>query len=159
MARVRNLIPGRSGLLRPLCAASLLALLAACTPHRYLSVTSEPSGALVRLDENVIGTTPLEYPFEHYGHRRLSLYLPGYQSYSQPIYLREPWHARFPIDIFTEVLIPMGLTYRKDFHAALVPDDGQRVLETLDEFADRAESLRRGVPVEPQAEPQVDAIP
>ncbi|HPF15411.1 MAG TPA: PEGA domain-containing protein, partial [Planctomycetota bacterium] len=120
-------------------------------------VTSEPSGALVRLDEDVIGTTPLAYEFENFGRRRLSLYLPGYQTYSEPLHLKTPWHATFPIDVITEVLLPLGLRYKKEVNVVLLPDDGERVLETLGSFVKRAEALREGLPGQiPTGEPIVE---
>ena len=129
--------------------ASLLLLwmgIASCGGHRMLKVTSQPSGALVRLDEDVIGTTPLEFEFDHYGHRRLSLYRVGFRSYSEPIHLKAPWHSRFPIDVFTEVIIPLGLSYEKEYHVELEVDDGEQVYESLNTFIERAEELRRGLP-------------
>jgi regulator of sigma E protease len=58
---------------------------------------------VVRLDEEVIGTTPLEHEFVHGGQRRLSLYLPGYRTWSQRVDLEMPWYASFPFDLITEV--------------------------------------------------------
>ena len=127
-------------------ALVLVGVLASCGGNRVLRVTSEPSGALVRLDEEVIGTTPLEYPFDHYGHRRLSLYLGGYRNYSEPIHLKAPWHARFPIDVFTEVLLPLGLKYTKEEHVELELETGKVVIESIGSFVERAEALRRALP-------------
>lgn len=97
-------------------------LSSACATRRILSVESEPPGAQVRLDDELIGRTPLEYDFEHYGGRRLTLYLGGYRTWSAPLELERPWHARFPIDLITEVLIPMGLTDRHHVSVELEPD-------------------------------------
>ncbi len=124
----------------------LVGSLASCGSQHVLRVTSQPSGALVRLDEDVIGTTPLEYEFQHFGHRRISLYRVGYRSYSEPIHLKAPWHARFPMDVFAEVLIPLGLDYSKDHHVVLEVDDGEQVYESLSTFVERAEDLRRALP-------------
>lgn len=130
----------------PLVAAPLCALFVSCGSQHVLRVTSQPSGALVRLDEDVIGTTPLEYEFQHFGHRRISLYRVGYRSYSEPIHLKAPWHARFPWDVFAEILIPLGLDYSKEHHVVLELDDGEQVYESLGTFIERAEDLRRALP-------------
>ena len=157
-----------------LALGALLLPLAACGGTRTLKVDSSPQGALVRLDEDVIGRTPLEYQFEHYGRRRLSLYLPGYRTYSDKLNLETPWHATFPIDIFTEILLPLQLGYEKSVLIALEPDDGKIVYETLDSFVLRAEVLRdelaigagddpapksEGTEPAPAAEPESDPAP
>ena len=50
------------------------ALLASCAPRRTLVIDSQPEGALVRLDDETIGLTPLRHPFYHYGIRQVTLY-------------------------------------------------------------------------------------
>ncbi|MDF1729210.1 MAG: PEGA domain-containing protein [Sulfitobacter sp.] len=115
-------------------------------------VDSSPQGALVRLDEDVIGRTPLEHTFEHFGRRRLSLYLPGYRTYSDKLHLETPWHATFPVDIFTEILLPLQLGYEKSVDITLEPDDGKIVYETLDSFVERAENRRKGLAIPPAEE-------
>lgn len=101
-----------------------LLLLVGCRTTRVMAVTSDPPGALVRLDEEVIGRTPLEHEFLHYGRRRLTLYLPGYLTWSRRIEPKAPWYSRFPLDFVTEVLVPLGLTHRYDYQAVLIEDTG-----------------------------------
>ncbi len=154
---------------RALLVAAIALPMAACGGTRILKVDSSPQGALVRLDEDVIGRTPLEFTFEHYGRRRLSLYLPGYRTYSDKLNLSTPWHATFPIDIFTEILLPLQLGYEKAVTITLEPDDGKIVYETLDSFVERAEGIRDNLAApmvddseaesEAVADPQVDVQP
>lgn len=139
-------------ILRHLFLGAILATLTACGGTRILTVDSSPQGALVRLDEDVIGRTPLEYTFEHFGRRRLSLYLPGYRTYSDKLFLETPWHATFPIDIFTEILLPLQLGYEKSVTITLEPDDGKTVYETLDSFVDRAEAKHKALALPRQEE-------
>ncbi len=156
-------------ILRSLLLAAIALPLTACGGTRILKVDSSPQGALVRLDEDVIGRTPLEFNFEYYGRRRLSLYLPGYRTYSDKLHLEAPWHATFPIDIFTEVLLPLQLGYEKAVTISLEPDDGKIVYETLDSFVERAEEIRGNLAIPPagdtkpipgpDSEPQPDAEP
>jgi len=125
-----------------LCAGTLLG---GCRTHRILVVDSEPRGALVRFDGEVLGRTPLEYEFQHYGPRRLTLYLPGYGTWSERVYLKTPWYSYFPLDFLTEVLIPMGLTHRRSFHIELEPDVGDDggTTPATDCFVRRAAAVRR----------------
>ncbi len=154
----RRAARGWKGLLAGGLATALVLALSSCGARRYLNVTSEPPGAQVRLDEDLIGRTPLEFPFEHYGDRRLSLYLSGYSVYSERLRLKTPWHARFPFDIFTEVLLPLNLKYEKDVHVVLDLDDGARVQGNLSSFVERAEAIRDALPGQgkPQEEPQAE---
>ncbi|MEE8469616.1 MAG: PEGA domain-containing protein [Planctomycetota bacterium] len=122
-----------------------LTLVGGCRTHRILVVDSEPRGALVRFDGEVLGRTPLEHEFQHYGPRRLTLYLPGYGTWSERVYLKTPWYSYFPLDFLTEVLIPMGLTHRRSFHVELQPDVGDEggTTPATDGFVRRAAAVRR----------------
>jgi hypothetical protein len=135
-------------------AAIALALVAAsCQSVRELRVTSEPSQAEVRLDGEHVGTTPCHIPFEHYGTRRVTVYLPGFRTYSKLIEIAPPWYARFPLDVFTEVLVPIGL---EDVHVVHVPllRGGEVLFEPdLPSVLGRADTLRHAGPDGPVAKP------
>jgi len=127
-----------------------LSLLGACQAQRLLVVTSEPPGAAVRLDGVDYGTTPVEIPFLHYGTRRVSLNLDGYLSDSQVIVVKPPWYGRFPIDLVSEILIPVGWKDVHQVHAVLKPGRGAIPPPDLAGVLERAEELRRAGPTGPQ---------
>lgn len=140
---------------RPLLAAALLALpLAACRTTRTLKVESDPPGAVVRLDEEVVGTTPLEVEFVHGGQRRLSLYRDGYRTWSRRVDLEPPWYARFPLDLLTEVVLPLGLDHEFPFRVTLTVDTSEEEGEApaIDAYLTRAVALRRAERARTQAE-------
>lgn len=123
-----------------------------------LRIDSVPRGAIVRLDDRVIGITPLEVPFQHYGQRRLALYSEGSRTYSEPLLLKAPWHARFPLDILTEVILPLGLDDVRELRIDLVADAGTEAAVATGEFLDHAKRARAGedlvgVPLAGQAPP------
>ena len=149
-------MPTTRRVLRWLGAASLAAL-AGCAAVRSVHITSEPSGAEVRLDGEVVGRTPLAYPFEHYGTRRLTLTLDGYRTSSELIKLRTPWHARFPIDVLTEAVLPLGLHDHPSVHVVLTSGVDPGALPDLRSVLDRAEALRRAGPSGPTKLPPVRA--
>jgi len=123
--------------------AALLGLGAGCRPTRTLVIDSVPPGAVVRLDEQVIGRTPLEHRFQHYGERRLSLYSPGYRTHSARIRIGAPWYARFPIDLLTEVILPLGLDHRVELDVVVLePDDGREAEPAAAGFVSRAGEVR-----------------
>lgn len=143
-------------------AAWILALalaLAGCRTRRYLEITTNPPGAEVRLDDERVGITPVKVPFEHFGVRRVTFYKPGYQTTSRRIKLRAPWYARFPLDIVSEVLLPVGLRDRRKVHQELVPGEAMVNLPSLRSVIERASVLRQAGPQGPRelpaAEPSV----
>lgn len=143
-----NAAPEGSAALRVPLAGLLMALaVTSCRTTRVMEIDSDPPGALVRLDEEVIGRTPLEHEFIHYGRRRLTLYLPGYRTWSRRIEPSPPWYSRFPFDFFTEVLIPMGLTHRFSYDAVLLEDTGkpdEQGSPAIEAFVERAVEVRSG---------------
>lgn len=116
-------------------------------------ITSEPPGALVRLDDNLVGITPVKVPFLHYGTRRVTWYLDGYRTESRLVPIRAPWFARFPIDIFSEVLIPVGWKDKHPVHEELVRGDAPVLMPELRAVIDRAEMIRRAGPGGPSQLP------
>lgn len=136
--------------LKSLAAALLLFTLAACRAQRTLQITSEPSECEVRVDGERVGVTPLELSFEHYGSRRVSLYRPGYRTYSRLVELTPPWYGQFPFDLVFEVLIPLGWRDVHQVHANLQPGVAVLLEPDLQDILDRAERMRRAGPEGPQ---------
>jgi hypothetical protein len=130
--------------------AALLFLSAACAAQRELVIDSVPQGALVRLDDTVVGTTPFETSFEDYGTRRVTLYLDGFRSQSQLVEVSPPWYGRFPFDLVSEVLLPFGWRDRHDVRVELVPESGTVKMPDLEAVLQRAESLRLAEPTGPR---------
>ena len=140
----------------PVAALASALLACACQGERLLRVTSDPSEAEVRLDGKLVGRTPCEIPLDHYGVRRVTLYLEGHRTYSRAIALEPPWYGAFPFDIVSEILIPWGWD---DIHKVdVVLPAGQSVLSEPDfpEVLMRAENLRRAGPDGPQPLPEVE---
>ena len=122
----------------------LLAILAlaGCKADKRLWIESDPPGAAVQLDRERVGTTPYSTEFLHYGTHRLTLSLDGYKPYERDLEVRAPWYARFPMDIFSEVLLPIGWKDHKVARVTLEPTP-DRIDETeFDRVRARAEVFR-----------------
>ena len=133
----------------------LLALvLYGCRTERSLTITSDPPGAEVRLDDQAVGVTPVRVTFEHYGTRRVSLHKTGYRTQSDPIHLRAPWYFRFPIDIVTEFLLPFGWKDRRVYHVDLQPGEEDMSQPSLRSVIERANVLRQAGPEGPRQLPE-----
>lgn len=90
-----------------LLAASLTAglLLAGCVERR-LTINTEPQGAIVILNDEEIGTSPVTASFEWYGDYNVTIRKEGYETLKTHRKLKRPWYDKFPFDFFAQILNP-----------------------------------------------------
>lgn len=69
--------------------------------RRVLMVRSEPEGALVTIDRQTVGQTPVAVPITYYGTREIRLEKDGYETLEAKERLRAPWYDIAPISFFT----------------------------------------------------------
>jgi hypothetical protein len=134
----------------PVLVLGLALVTGSCAPRRHLSIKSQPPGATIRIDDRVVGVTPLRYEFDEYGTRRVTLYKDGFRSYSNLVRLRPPWYARFPLDYVSEIALPFGWKDRRTLRVALEEESGKVTLPDLQGVLDRAEIFRLAGPDGPQ---------
>lgn len=84
-------------------------LLTGCV-ERTIRITSEPSGALVWLNDREIGRTPVDVGFVHYGTYDVRLVKAEYEPLLTGGNAVPPLWDNIPVDLFVEI-IPI------DFHA------------------------------------------
>ena len=138
-----------------LCTATLLTLplalgLSSCAAQKTLTITSEPPGAIVRLGDRYVGETPVTVDFLHYGTQRLGLALNGYTRIERDMRISPPWYARFPMDFFSEVLLPIGWTDHRLVALDMVPTPERIDAVELDFVRLRAEYFRNAGDVPPE---------
>ena len=80
-------------------------ILTGCVERR-LTIVTEPSDAVVWLNDEEIGVTPVTVGFNWYGDYNVRIEKPGYEILSTHRLLERPTHDRFPFDFFAEVLWP-----------------------------------------------------
>ncbi|MCC7390460.1 MAG: PEGA domain-containing protein [Phycisphaerales bacterium] len=105
-----------------LVALALLALplgLGGCVERR-IEITSEPSGALVWLNDQQIGRTPTEAGFTYHGVYDLRLELEGYEPLRTEATARPPLYEHAPLDLFAEAL-PARIDNIQRWHFVLEP--------------------------------------
>lgn len=71
-----------------------------------MTIRSNPPGALVFVDEQPIGITPVSTRFTYYGTREIRVIKDGYETVTQNHTFRTPWYEYPPLDFFTENLWP-----------------------------------------------------
>lgn len=75
--------------------------------QRTITVTSEPEGALVFLNDEEVGRTPVTVPFTYYGTYDVRLERDGYQPLWVMQKAKAPWWEAPPIDLAAEA-VPNG---------------------------------------------------
>lgn len=83
---------------------AMLCVLATGCVERTLTLTSEPSGALVYLNDEEVGRTPLSVPFTYYGHYHVRLEHDHYIPLSTTRKAAAPWWEAPGPDLFAEMI-------------------------------------------------------
>lgn len=105
-----------------LLTACLLAA-AGCIRSRLL-VTSEPSGAAVKIEGKEYGDTPVTIPFTWYWYYKVEVQKDGFEPVTSMEYLRTPPWFIFPLDFFAELIpYPLGDTRHRNYVLQPAPLD------------------------------------
>jgi len=128
---------------RLLVLSALLSLASVGCVERRMTIRSNPSNALVILDGQEVGFTPVSVPFHYYGVRQIKLVKDGYETKIINQQVTPPWYQRYGIDFFSEVLLPWRIRDERDYglnenEYALQP----KVLVSQDQLLQRAEEVR-----------------
>ena len=102
-----------------LAALGGLLLTAGCV-RRSLTIRSEPPGALVYVNDRLIGESPVTYDFTWYGWHRVILRKEGYQRLDDRQELRAPLHLWIPFDLVME-LLPFPIRDARTWSYTLAP--------------------------------------
>lgn len=131
-------------------AIALLVLLPGCV-RRRLMVRSNPPGAMVYVDNQLIGTTPCATDFIYYGTREVRLVKPGFETLtvSQPI--PTPWYEIPPLDFVSENLITKKIQDYRTVSYNLVPQVIVPTEQLLGRAAELRQSTQQGAVLPPSA--------
>lgn len=105
--------------------------------QRTISITSEPEGALVWVNDIEVGRTPVEVDFTFYGNYDVRVRLEGYEPLVTSRKARAPWYEYPGVDLVAEML-PMTIRSDIHWHFELEP-----VAERVDPEAAERELLER----------------
>jgi len=122
------------GLLVFVLTASLL--LTGCV-ERKLTINTEPQGALVILNDEEIGNSPVTVSFEWYGDYNVRISKEGYETLKIHRELKGPWYDQFPFDFFA-MLNPKRVVDSYEWTFELAP----KVESTPEELIDAAKQLK-----------------
>ena len=115
-----------------------------------MTVRSNPPGATVSVDNQVIGTTPAASSFVYYGTREFRIEKDGYETQTIHQRLNPPWYEYPVLDFVSETLWPGELRDERVIDVTLVP----KTYEPSEAVVGRADTLRAqsqaGIVPEPQ---------
>lgn len=123
----------------------LLALLGltGCVERR-MTIHSEPQNALVVLDGQEIGHTPVSVNFNYYGERQIKLIKDGYETQTINQTISTPWYQIPPLDFVSEVLVPLRIHDHRPFLYHLQPSvnvPNDQLLQRAEEVRDRGRNV------------------
>ena len=112
--------------------------LAGCV-ERQLTIKTEPQGALVTLNDEEIGTSPVTVSFNWYGDYNVRISKEGYETLKTHRKLKGPWYDRFPFDLFAQLIIPKRIVDSYEWTFTLAP----KQYPTREELIRDAEQLKK----------------
>ena len=109
--------------------------------QRRLTITSEPSGALVYLNDQEAGRTPFTTDIRWYGDHDVVVRKDGYDTLVTHANVKAPWWQYPPIDLVAEIM-PWQPTDQQSLHFALTPHPA----ETPGSIIERGLEMKRELP-------------
>lgn len=109
-----------------------------------MEITSEPSGALVWVNDVELGRTPLKASFLHYGEYDVLLRKEGYEPLRTHKTAYTPLHQRPPLDLMTS---PFPIESETSWHFTLEPSKETTLpkAQLESELTARADELRKQI--------------
>ena len=128
----------------PRCAAALLASALLLAPaagcvERTMKICSQPPGALVTVNDEEVGATPVKFAFLWYGDYEIVLRKAGYEVLKTHCTIKAPWYETPPMDLISEVLVPKVI---KDEHVLPVYTLEPAEAPAVSHVVERASELR-----------------
>ncbi len=117
-------------------------------PERTLVINSEPAGALMYLNGEEVGRTPLTYDFTWYSDYDVTLRKEGYETLKTHRALKAPMYMWIPFDLFSEMA---GARDRQEWHFTMTPSvptaaDPQALFSRAEELKGELRSSRNTRP-------------
>lgn len=115
--------------------------------QRRMTIRSNPSGALVYVDDYEIGTTPVSTDYTYYGTRKIRLVKDGYETLTVYQPMPTPWYEWCGVDFFSENIWPGKIRDERAFDYQMTP----MLTVPTEQLLGRAEQLRNASQVVPAA--------
>jgi hypothetical protein len=145
-SRDSSLIPGW---LRHISIVLVLLLVTGCSQnmHRRMTIKSDPPGALVLMEGDEVGYTPVSVDFNHYGTREITLIKDGYETVTAMQKIRSPWYQKTPVDALADNFSPVKIKDNTEYTFTL----HRQEIVSNDQLLQRAKGLRSQAQVLPRS--------
>jgi len=111
--------------------------LAGCV-ERELTINTKPEGAVVTLNDEEIGESPVTVNFNWYGDYCVRISKEGYETLNTHRQLKGPWYDHFPFDFFAQIVNPNRIVDSYEWMFEISP---KRQI-SRDELIQNAEELK-----------------
>ena len=119
--------------------AAVAVLLGGCVERR-LTINTKPQDALVVLNDEEIGQSPVTVPFNWYGDYNVRISKEGFQTLKTHRRLKSPWYDKFPWDFFAQIVSPKKIrdSYEWTFELApKQPPDREQLIQRAHDLKER----------------------
>lgn len=89
--------------------ALMATIIAGGCVERRLTINTQPQGAMVVLNDEEIGTSPVTVSFEWYGDYNVRINKAGFETLKTHRKLEAPWYDAFPFDFFAQLITPQRI--------------------------------------------------
>jgi hypothetical protein len=107
--------------------------------ERELTINTKPQGALVALNDEEIGESPVTVNFNWYGDYCVRVSKEGYETLNTHRKLKGPWYDHFPFDFFAQIVNPNRIVDSCEWTFELSPK--QQI--SRDELIQNARELKK----------------
>ncbi len=155
--------PAQHGVGRLTLVTIALLLVSSGCVRRRLMVRTNPPGASVYVDKQLIGTTPTASSFTYYGTREIEVVADGFRTEKVLRTISPPWYQIPPLDFFSETLWPWEVRDERIVDITLMPEQ-PLTSETLRARADNfrmqaAQGIATPIPEQFQNQAVPQSIP
>ena len=120
-----------------LVSLTAVIILGGCVERR-LTINTAPQGALVVLNDEEIGESPVMVSFNWYGDYNVRISKEGFETLKTHRKLKGPWYDKFPFDFFAQLVNPGRIVDSYEWEFELSP----RVQPRRKELIENAEKLK-----------------
>ena len=107
--------------------------------ERKLTINTEPQGAVVLLNDEEVGVSPVTVSFSWYGDYNVMARKEGFETLKTHRLLEGPWYDDFPFDFFAGIVSSERIVDSYEWTFELAP----KSLPARDALIEKAEDLKK----------------
>ncbi|MFA5238105.1 MAG: PEGA domain-containing protein [Phycisphaerae bacterium] len=108
--------------------------------ERKLTINTQPQGAIVVLNDEEVGTSPVTVSFEWYGDYNVRITKEGFETLKTHRNLKGPWYDKMPFDFFAQIVNPRRIVNSYEWTFTLetqTQPDREELLKSAQELKDQ----------------------